>query len=201
MTRVSADVRRELLIEAAIRVMVRDGVARTTTRAIVGEADMRLGAFHYCFRSKAELLEQVIRTITTHSLEPALAALERGGTLEERLLGGLREYWDHVVRFPEEHRVTYELTQYAVREPGLAEVARKQYEIYLEANTTVLDTIAASSGITWSAPVPVLARSVAALIDGMTLLYLNEGDAETAWTALELGMRHLLAHAAPEPSA
>lgn len=201
MARVSADVRRELLIEAAIRVMARDGVARTTTRAIVGEADMRLGAFHYCFRSKAELLEQVIRAITTHTLEPALVALGKDGTLEERLLGGLRGYWDHVVKYPEEHRVTYELTQYAVREPDLADVARKQYEIYLEANTTILDTVAASTGITWSAPVPVLARSMAAMIDGMTLLYLNEGDAETAWAALELGMRHLLAQAEPAPVA
>lgn len=201
MARVSADVRRELLVDAAIRVMVRDGVARTTTRAIVAEADMRLGAFHYCFRSKAELLEQVIRAITTHTLEPALAALERDGTLEQRLLGGLREYWDHVVQHPEEHRVTYELTQYAGREPGLVEVARTQYEIYLEANTTILDTIAAKAGITWSEPVPVLARYLAATIDGMTLLYLNEGDADTAWQALELGMRHLMSTAVAEPSA
>jgi len=201
MARVSADVRRELLIEAAIRVMSRDGVARTTTRAIVAEADMRLGAFHYCFRSKAELLEQVIRAITTHTLEPALAAFEREGTLEELLLGGLKEYWDHVIKFPEEHRVTYELTQYAGREPGLDEVARKQYEIYLEANTTILDTLADRAGITWSEPVPVLARYLAATIDGLTLLYLNEGDADTAWKALELGVRHLLSAAVTEPSA
>ncbi|XIE77716.1 hypothetical protein AB6O49_04510 [Streptomyces sp. SBR177] len=40
MARQSADVRREQLVEAAIRVMIRDGVAKATTRAVVGEAGL-----------------------------------------------------------------------------------------------------------------------------------------------------------------
>ena len=48
--RIPADERRQQLVEAAIRVMARDSVAQATTRAIVGEAGMPLGVFHYCFR-------------------------------------------------------------------------------------------------------------------------------------------------------
>ena len=77
MARVSADVRRERLVEAAIRVMVRDGVAKATTRSIVAEADMPLGAFHYCFRSKEELLENVIEAISGHTLDLAMVEMQR----------------------------------------------------------------------------------------------------------------------------
>lgn len=191
MARVSAAARRELLIEATIRVMVRDGVAKATTRAIVAEANMPLGAFHYCFRSKEELLERVIETITDHTLDPALEGLRADGSLEERLRAGLGAYWQHVLDHPDEHRVTYELTQYALRESGLADVAKRQYQTYLAANTKVLETLAEVSGATWSVPVPVLARYVTALIDGLTLLYLNEGDAGTAGAALDLGAEYV----------
>jgi AcrR family transcriptional regulator len=192
MSRVSADVRRELLVDAAIRVMQRDGVARATTRAIVAEADMRLGAFHYCFRSKAELFEQVIRTITGHTAARALEAFERGGTPEEQLIGGLQAYWQHVLEVPDEHRLTYELTSYAVRDPELADVAKVQYDHYLSAVGQLLETFAARNAITWSEPVPAVVRYLSAMVDGLTLLYLNEGDGESAWAALELAGRHVL---------
>ncbi|WP_327320490.1 TetR family transcriptional regulator [Streptomyces sp. NBC_01235] len=49
MARMALKERREELIAAAIRVVTREGVARTTTRSIVREAGMTLGVFHYCF--------------------------------------------------------------------------------------------------------------------------------------------------------
>jgi len=196
MTRVSADVRRDLLVEAAIRVMVRDGVAKTTTRAIVAEADMALGAFHYCFRSKAELLESVIGAITSHTLDRAVVAFEEGGTLEERLLRGIGIYWEHVVANPGEHRVTYELAQYALSNPELAPVARKQYEMYIASITQIMEALSAATGLSWAEPLPVLARYLISVIDGLTLIYLNEGDAESNLAALELAARHVAGLAA-----
>ncbi|MBW1599644.1 TetR/AcrR family transcriptional regulator [Streptomyces sp. JJ38] len=192
MARVSADVRRELLVEAAIRVMIRDGVGGATTRAVVAEAGMPLGAFHYCFRSKEELLENVIAAITGHTLDRMLEKLKGPGGLGDKLRAGLGAYWQHVLDHPDEHRVTYELTQYAVRRPGLAELAKRQYESYLEASTRVLEALAESCDVTWTPPLPVLARYTASLIDGLTLLYLTEGDAEAAGAALDLAATQVL---------
>lgn len=202
MPRVSADVRRDLLVEAAIRVMVRDGVAKATTRSIVAEADMPLGAFHYCFRSKEELLNHVIEAIAGHTLDRAMAALEQPGTLEERLVGALDAYWKHLVENPDEHRVTYELTSYAVRQPGLEHMARKQYENYIQAFTTVLESLTVNAEVTWATPVPVLARYATAMVDGLTLLWLNEGgDDDLARAALGKAMEFLLGQAVPNPKA
>jgi AcrR family transcriptional regulator len=197
MARVSADVRRDLLVEAAIRVMVRDGVAKTTTRAIVAEADMALGAFHYCFRSKAELLESVIEGIQAHTVDLALAAFEEGGTLEERLLRGIRIYWQHVLDNPDEHQVTYELAQFALRSPELADVARKQYEHYIASITQIMETLSEATGVSWSQPLPVLARYMISVIDGLTLIYLTEGDGDSTLAALELAVRHVATLAGP----
>lgn len=192
MARVAADERRRLLVQAAIRVMARDGVAQATTRSIVAEADMSLGTFHYCFRSKEELLEQVITAITSHTLAPALEIISGEGTFEEKLRGGLAYYWQHVLDNPDEHRVTYELTQYATRNPALAEFARTQYRTYLEAQTEIIERLASTAGITWKVDDAVLARYLTAILDGLTLLYLNEGDAETAGAAIDLAATQLL---------
>ena len=193
MIRMAASERRERLVEAAIAVMVREGVSAATTRAIVAEADMSLGSFHYCFRSKEELLGEVIEAITSHTLERALSEVKGEGGLEERLRRAMRAYWQHVVEVPDEHRLTYELTQYAARQAGLATVAERQYQTYLAANTRLIEALTDDAGepLEWSAPVPVLARYVTAAIDGVTLLYLNEGNAEAAGEALDLVARHV----------
>jgi len=119
--RMSASERRELLVEAAIRVMTRDGVVRATTRAIAGEAGMPLGVFHYAFRSKAELMAVVTETIAQQS-KAEIDAATLSGTMDdpyELVVGGLCAYFEHVVAHPHEHLVTYELTTTALRDPEL----------------------------------------------------------------------------------
>jgi len=54
--RMSAQARREQLVEAAIKVMSKEGLERTTTRRIAEEAGVPHGGFHYAFRDKNELL-------------------------------------------------------------------------------------------------------------------------------------------------
>ncbi|GAA3527715.1 TetR/AcrR family transcriptional regulator [Nocardioides daeguensis] len=192
MARVAAEDRRRLLVEAAIRVMVRDGVSRATTRAIVGEADMALAAFHYCFRSKAELLELVAEEILARTLSPALEIVTGEGSVEERVRSGVASYWSHVVEHPDEHRLTYEITQYVSRTDGLEELAARQYRGYVEAHLRLLEALTEQDGIELARPAEDVARYLAAVVDGITLLYLNEGDADAAAAALGVAVDHLL---------
>ena len=197
MPRIAVDERRGLLVEAAIRVMVREGVAKATTRSIVAEAGMSLAAFHYSFRSKQELLETVIETTTAHTLDKALEALWITGTVEEKVHAALDSYWRHLIENPGEHRVTYELTQHAARHPALESLARRQYEVYITGAAALFDALAESSCVTWTVPVPVLARYLISVVDGLTLLWLHEGDTATARAALDLAGAHLISLASP----
>jgi AcrR family transcriptional regulator len=176
----SADRRRQLT-EAAIRAMARDGVTRTTTRSIAAEAGVSLSVFHYCFDSKQALIESVITTLTDHSVTRVKEALRPRATLEETVRAGFRAYWDHVRDRPEEHMLSYELTQYALRQPGFEHLARRQYELYTETYAGLVEELGETMGLRLDTPVPVLARYLAAMTDGLTLNYLVLGD-ETTWT-------------------
>ncbi|MFE6823647.1 TetR/AcrR family transcriptional regulator [Streptomyces sp. NPDC057690] len=181
MARMPSAQRRRQLTEAAIRAMARDGVPRTTTRSIAAEAGVSLSVFHYCFDSKQALVESVITTLTDHSVSVVKDALRPRATLEETVRAGFQAYWDHVRAHPDEHMLTYELTQYALREPGFGQLARRQYEMYGDAYTELIEQLRSGMDLRLRVPVPVLARYLAAMTDGLTLNYLVLGDA-TAWT-------------------
>ncbi|MFC4502688.1 MULTISPECIES: TetR/AcrR family transcriptional regulator [Streptomyces] len=183
MARMPSAERRRQLTEAAIRAMARDGVPRTTTRSIAAEAGVSLSVFHYCFDSKEALVESVITTLTDHSVSVVKEAIRPRATLEETVRAGFQAYWDHVRAHPDEHMLTYELTQYALRQPGFEHLARRQYELYGEAYAQLVEELCANMGITLAVPVGVLARYLAAMTDGLTLSYLVLGD-EAAWTAI-----------------
>src|SRR3954469_1695771 len=136
----SAAQRRELLGEEAIRVKKRAGVARATTRAIAQEAEMPLGVFHYAFRSKQELMALVVQTIARRSRAVMDQAVFSGQTAEvsEIVKAVMLAYFNHVVAHPHEHLVTYELTTSALRDPELEEVAKEQYDFYLQDNEQLL---------------------------------------------------------------
>ncbi|MBK3641926.1 MULTISPECIES: TetR/AcrR family transcriptional regulator [Streptomyces] len=175
--------RRRQLTEAAIRAMARDGVPRTTTRSIAAEAGVSLSVFHYCFDSKQALIESVITTLTDHSVAVVKEALRPKATLEETVRAGFQAYWDHVRAHPDEHMLTYELTQYALREPGFEHLARRQHELYGSAFAELIERLRLDRDLELTVPVPVLARYLAAVTDGLTLNFLVLGD-ESAWSEI-----------------
>lgn len=55
--------RREALIDAVFRCVVRDGLAATTTAAVAEEAGVSKGVIHYYFRDKIALLEAAFERV------------------------------------------------------------------------------------------------------------------------------------------
>ncbi len=186
MGRMPSAQRRRQLVDAAIRAMTRDGVARTTTRSICAEADVSLSVFHYCFDSKQALLEAAIETITDNYVARVMSAVEPGATLRETVRRALQTYWDHVTARPGEHMLTYDLTQYALREPGFEHLARAQYEQYVVSAGALVEQVRAMRGFEPKVPVETIARYLAAAIDGLTLQFLVLGDPEAAAVQLDL---------------
>ncbi|MET9881670.1 TetR/AcrR family transcriptional regulator [Streptomyces sp. NPDC006430] len=191
MARMPLAQRRRQLTEAAIRAMTRDGVPRTTTRSIAAEAGVSLSVFHYCFDSKQALLESVIETITEHYLAVVKEAIRPRTTLHETVRAGFQAYWDHVRAHPAEHMLTYELTQYALREPGFEHLARRQYALYCDTYGELIEQARRGTDVELSVPVPVLARYLAAMTDGLTLNFLVLGDGTAAAEILDMVTDHV----------
>lgn len=197
MARISADQRRQDLTEAAFRVMAEVGVSATTTRLVAEEAGVPQSLFHYCFRSKGELFQQLTRHVVDSMLGDALDSLVDGGTFEQSVHRSIRELWTSAVSHPERQLVLYELTAASLRELGGEDLARWQYEQYFDHGRQLLTALAARGGMEWTAPLDVLGRMMTSMIDGTVLGWLTDRDSEEAEASLELFAAVLVSYATP----
>ena len=180
MTRIPAAERRAALIDAALRVVSRNGLAQATTRAIVAEAGMSLASFHYAFESRDELVDELITTVIGREQQAVLPDPITGQTLREILEAGLLRYFEHLRADPEHEQAMLELTQYALRSPERHPLAAAQYARYAELAAHALELAAKHSGARWRSPVDRVARVLVAFTDGLTLTWLVERDDDAA---------------------
>lgn len=192
----SADERRERLLEAAVELMTREGVAAATTRTVAAEAGMRVSTFHYCFRSREEMVAQVVQRLSASGRLSIGAAIGPGKDLRATMADAAEGFLQHLVAHPGHEQVLFELNHLALRTPGLAHLAQEQYATYHETAAAVLEQVAALTGRAWGVPVPELARLVVTVTDGVTTTWLADRDTEAARATLTTLLDLLLAHAA-----
>jgi len=181
MVRMPAADRRSALIEAALRVVSREGLAQATTRAIVAEAGMSLASFHYAFDSRDELVDELIGTVVARERkavapEELIAAAGAGASLAELVEAGLLRYFEHLRADPEHEQAMLELTQYALRSPERHPLAVAQYDRYTELVVEALEAAADLTGARWRLPVEHVARVLVAFSDGLTITWLVDRD-------------------------
>lgn len=81
------------IVQAAIRVLARQGYARTSLLDIAKEAGMSKGAIHYHFPTKEALIEVVLKTACDAVQARTIQAWERGGSPFEALHSALDTLW------------------------------------------------------------------------------------------------------------
>jgi AcrR family transcriptional regulator len=175
-TRIPASERRAALIEAALRVISRNGIAQATTRAVVAEAGMSLASFHYAFDSRDELIDELIEAVIERARHAIMPDELPEGTLVEVLEAGIVRYFEHLKADPEHEQAMLELTQYALRSPDRHPQARAQYARYVELAERSLEVAAERTGSTWTVPIARVARVLVAFTDGLTLTWLVDRD-------------------------
>ena len=180
MSRIPAPERRRALIDAALRVVSRQGITQATTRAIVAEAGMSLASFHYAFESRDELIDELITTVVANEQQAVLPELVPGGGLAAILEAGILRYFQHLKADPEHEQAMLELTQYALRSPERRPLAAQQYARYAELAERSLERAASLAGATWRVPVAEVARVLVAFTDGITLTWLVDRDDDAA---------------------
>lgn len=178
MVYIEAAVRRRQLVASAQIVLMRDGVARTSLRAIAEEAGIPLGTLQYVFPSKELLLRAVIEDVVEEIAALLKEDVELGGGLEGAIRHGVSAFWSRLVA---EERglqlMQYELTTYALRTSGQEDLARWQYEQYCGVVATWLQEAADNAGETSAVPYARLARVMVAGIDGLILQHVCDPDA------------------------
>ena len=176
--RVSAVDRREQLVEAAIRVMSREGLERATTRRIADEAGAPLGAFHYAFRDKNELLTAVVATVTLEVERILRDAVDPARGVAAAIEDGLLAYWSHAVADDGLRLMQYELTIFCRRTEGFEWLAEWQYARYTSAALAVFEEAASFETRPLAVGMADLTNVLVAAMDGLVIQYEVTRDAQ-----------------------
>ncbi|MCV7278358.1 TetR/AcrR family transcriptional regulator [Mycolicibacterium flavescens] len=70
-----AEVRKSEIVDAALKLFVENGYDKTTVAAIIGELGVAKGCFYHHFRSKDEVFEACVLTVSQHVSQTWLAVL------------------------------------------------------------------------------------------------------------------------------
>lgn len=178
--------RRRLLAEAAMRVMERDGVRAATTRAVTTEAGMPHGAFHYCFRSKNELFQEVFQSDAEAAFTAALDVLGAGTDLHACLERALAAFWAATVADRDAQVVLVDLSSLAFREPALEELRKWQVEVYTSRLGEELAALADRTGSRWRVEPRVLGGLLYSALTGITESWLALGEAADPQAQIDL---------------
>ncbi|HKT39645.1 MAG TPA: TetR/AcrR family transcriptional regulator [Ktedonobacterales bacterium] len=173
------------ILEAAIRVLARDGLAQASTRKLAAEAGINQATLLYHVGSKDELLLAVLREMMRQTREIAVAAATEDLPLREAIASSLRAFWRHVEATPELQVMQYELTLYALRNPEAAWLAREQYSGYCEVVEGVLRAASEREGTTCTIPFDALARFIVGGLDGLILQFVSDQNTARARCDLE----------------
>ncbi|MEV0337240.1 TetR/AcrR family transcriptional regulator [Nocardia sp. NPDC050717] len=203
MAYVEASVRRGQLVTAARSALSRDGVAKTSLRAVAAEAGVPLGTLQYIFPSKDQLLRAVIEDVVEEIAKVLRHSASRDEGLERAIDSGMHSFWSMLVT----DRVglqlmQYELTTYALRAAGQEAVARWQYERYVSVVAEWCQEAAQRAGETCSVPFTRLARVMVASLDGLILQHVCDPDERRSREHLEtmISMIVALADVGPAPT-
>lgn len=186
MPRLDIDTRRTQLIDAAIRIALRDGLDNTTVRRIATEAGVSLGTVHYCFDNKRALLEAVVETLLQREVDVAEFDLPDGATPVDAIKQAFRYYWTLSGAQTERQRLVYELVAYLVRQeaPG-PELAQRIFANKYEVVRGFVELFQKKGEAELGLPADVIARMTVAMTDGVALAWLADGDDEKALEVLD----------------
>jgi AcrR family transcriptional regulator len=180
-TRLPVAERRVQLVEAALSVAAKEGIAAASVRRVADEAGVAVGLVHYCFEDKDALFTALAARIVEELAAAGAAALDlEAADLGTALRSAVATLWSAIEATAGEQLLTYEITTHALRHPELRDVARRQYEVSQAATESVLALAATATGATWRRPLVELAAEVLAFIDGVTLRWLVDGDSAAA---------------------
>ncbi len=206
-SRLSVEERRAHLIEAAIGLAEKKGVAGVTTRDVAQAAGVSLGVVHYCFENKDALMTELVKALSMElrdSVDANETVWQDVGSgkeaLQKLIRAGLELMWLNIEATPERQLLTYETTTYALREgeqtPAKLAIAREQYNFNDSTVADILEHARDATGTNWSVPVQTLSRFTLNVIDGVVLRWLVDNDSESVRGQLDLLSEMITGYAA-----
>lgn len=138
--------RKTEIIDAALRIIGRDGIQAVSMRAVAAEASVQLGTVTYYFGDKEELIEAAFLRHTQRETARIVAAIARLGTLTKAdLARGLADFViEGVTQYREQLITEYQFLGAAARRENLQRASAAWLQsllAHLEATVTGLSSL------------------------------------------------------------
>lgn len=165
--------RRRLMVEAALAVMLRKGIAATTARDVAAEMDSSPGLIHHYFDSMDELVAAAFEEVAVRGIEATREALATESDPAARLSEFFRSY----IRDDRDWAFQLWLDAWAgaSRSPTLQAVSRRLNLEWQQLLAAVIEDGVAAGTFT-CADVPAAAWRILSILDGLTLQAVAHGE-------------------------
>jgi AcrR family transcriptional regulator len=166
MVRLSPDVRRDVILDATVRVMRRKGMAATTVRDIAHEMGTSSGLIHHYVESMDVLLADAFERAAGEDLQVTRVALARASGPVERL----RIFFTTYVRAEQDWAFQLWLDAWAeaVRRPAVRETSHRLNVAWQQVLATAIREGTADGKFVCDDP-EAAAWRILSLLDGLTL--------------------------------
>jgi AcrR family transcriptional regulator len=165
--------RRRLMVEAALAVMLRKGIAATTARDVAAEMDSSPGLIHHYFESMDDLVAAAFEQVAARGIKATRDAV----AAESEPVARLSEFFRSYIRDDRDWAFQLWLDAWAdaSRSPTLQAASRRlnqEWQLLLAA--LIEDGVAAG---TFTCPdVPAAAWRILSILDGLTLQAVAHGE-------------------------
>jgi AcrR family transcriptional regulator len=157
------------IIDAAIRVLARQGYAKTSLLDIAKEAGMSKGALHYHYPTKEALIHAVLETACNVVQARTLQAWSPSDDPFEALRKSLRELWATRVERTDEALVVADLLALSLYDEALRPTLAEFYDLGAQQIRDYLEQNLLSLGLQPRISLDILPRIVIGLLDGLVM--------------------------------
>jgi AcrR family transcriptional regulator len=160
--------RRAQIIEAFYRCVIRDGLQNASTRQIAQEAGVQPSILHHYFKDRAEMIEELVKSIVDQNTERYLAEINRYKDPAKRINKALAFLFGPDMINDEQSALFYDLWAEAKRNERVRESFSMLYRRFRDAIVNLLIETNTAAGLS-PAEIKELANMVIALQDGVSL--------------------------------
>lgn len=168
------------IIDAAIRVLARQGYARTSLLEIAKEAGMSKGALHYHYPTKEALIHAVLETACNVVQARTVQAWSPSDNPFDALRKSLEELWATRVERTDEALVVADLLALSLYDESLRPKLAEFYELGAQQIRDYLEENVIAVGLEPRIPLDILPRIVIGLLDGLVMQAFADPDAFSA---------------------
>ncbi|MFE6050221.1 TetR/AcrR family transcriptional regulator [Kitasatospora sp. NPDC056446] len=172
MAHVPASERRPQLVQAAIDLMTREGVAAGSTRAIAAELGVAQATVHYTFGTKKDLYRAVVEQVSAQFIGQVRAVSPGDGPFGEQVRTLVHALWDAATGEDGRCVLLSEFSALAMRDPDVQEIMLGLQRAIEGTATEMLTALAAAHGLALAVPATEIAVHFLSGFDGLTARYL-----------------------------